>query len=406
MEQHAISSDLIRGHIDTIILHTLLSGDKFAQQISDAVEEKSDGEYKINQATLYSSLKRLESLKHVSSYWFDSVSGRRKYFKLTDSGKNIVETNLSSWSYSRGIIDKLMDCSPQPIYKVEYVEKIVPMQVSSSNSAIDNDDNDKNEKIVEKSNELPVVEKETQVVTDQNKQEVNFRNILNGLIKSTAPVQPAHQEAVLEPLEKTVQKPEEQPEKLKFNDTLTSTNYNAQKSNNNGKIDFGDLSLKAAKEGYKIRISSKDSAITEGTLLINKLNAFSSVVLLLLMVVEFVCLSVLFNSILNLNFLKIALTSIFILAYPTVALVKFLRKPMKKSTKKVYSDVILTSAIAVFNLLLITFATNLLFGVDFTDRSAILVSFIIPTTVYLDIFAYFVIKFCFAKADKYYIKRK
>ena len=44
MEQKAISSDLIRGHIDTIILHTLLSGDKHAQQISDAIEEKSQNQ--------------------------------------------------------------------------------------------------------------------------------------------------------------------------------------------------------------------------------------------------------------------------------------------------------------------------------------------------------------------------
>ena len=82
MEQ-AISSDLIRGHIDTIILHTLINGDKHAQQISDFVEEKSGNEYKINQATLYSSLKRLESLKFVQSYWNDSDNGRSKFFKLT-----------------------------------------------------------------------------------------------------------------------------------------------------------------------------------------------------------------------------------------------------------------------------------------------------------------------------------
>ena len=42
MEQHTISSDLIRGHIDTIILHALVDGDKYAQQISDAIEEKSE----------------------------------------------------------------------------------------------------------------------------------------------------------------------------------------------------------------------------------------------------------------------------------------------------------------------------------------------------------------------------
>ena len=57
----AISSDLIRGHIDTIILHTLLDGDKYAQQIIDSVDLKSEKQYQLNQATLYSSLKRLES---------------------------------------------------------------------------------------------------------------------------------------------------------------------------------------------------------------------------------------------------------------------------------------------------------------------------------------------------------
>ena len=30
--EHSISSDLIRGHIDTIILHTLIDGDKYPHQ--------------------------------------------------------------------------------------------------------------------------------------------------------------------------------------------------------------------------------------------------------------------------------------------------------------------------------------------------------------------------------------
>ena len=129
MQNQQISSDLIRGHIDTIILHTLLDSDKFAEQISDAIDKKSDGAYKINQATLYSALKRLESLKYVNSYQQDAVNGRRKFFTLTQSGKNFAEANLSSWSFSRSIIDKLIDCEPQPIIKTEYVEKIVQIPV-------------------------------------------------------------------------------------------------------------------------------------------------------------------------------------------------------------------------------------------------------------------------------------
>ena len=41
MQNQQISSDLIRGHIDTIILHTLLDGDKYAEQISDTIDKKS-----------------------------------------------------------------------------------------------------------------------------------------------------------------------------------------------------------------------------------------------------------------------------------------------------------------------------------------------------------------------------
>ena len=422
MEQHAISSDLIRGHIDTIILHTLLSGDKFAQQISEAIEEKSGGEYKINQATLYSSLKRLESLKHVSSYWFDSVSGRRKYFKLTDLGKENVESNLSSWSYSRAIIDKLMDCAQQPIYKVEYVEKIVSTPVTESpvNNFVEKIEqqtlnteqlteikDEKQETISESASE--VYQSTLKTEDTQNKQEINFRNILNGLIKSTV-VQPAKNEKEsvnLETLQKTeTETPIEQTEKLKFNDTITNINYNEQKSNNNGKIDFGDLSLKAAKEGYKIRISSKDSVITEGTLFINKLNAFSSVALLFLMVAELIFFTIKFNDLLNFNFVKVALISVFILIYPTITIIKYLNKPERKSSKKIHADIILTSAIALFNLSLITFAANLIAGVNFSNIESILASFVLPIVVYLDVFAYFVIKYFLAKLDYYYIKRK
>jgi PadR family transcriptional regulator PadR len=104
MEPQAISSDLIRGHIDTIILYSLTDSDKHAQQISDYVAEKSNDEYQINEATLYSSLKRLESLKYVSAYWHSAETGRRRYFKISDAGREIIRQNTESWSYSRNII--------------------------------------------------------------------------------------------------------------------------------------------------------------------------------------------------------------------------------------------------------------------------------------------------------------
>ena len=105
----SIDSDVIRGHVDTIILKTLTTGDKYGYDIINEIEKKSGGMYSLKQPTLYSALKRLESLKYVTSYYGDySNGGRRKYFSLTDLGKKVTEQNLSEWEFSRTIIDSLI----------------------------------------------------------------------------------------------------------------------------------------------------------------------------------------------------------------------------------------------------------------------------------------------------------
>lgn len=105
-----IDSDLIRGHIDTIILKILSSGDKYGFEICKEVEERSSGLYELKQPTLYSCLKRLESQKLISSYWEDSdIGGKRHYYKLTDLGKQTYQKNQEDWSRSRQIIDNLIE---------------------------------------------------------------------------------------------------------------------------------------------------------------------------------------------------------------------------------------------------------------------------------------------------------
>ena len=63
----------------------------------------------MKQPTLYSALKRLESLKFVESYFGDfSNGGQRKYFRLTPKGREAIDQDLSEWEYSRTIIDSLI----------------------------------------------------------------------------------------------------------------------------------------------------------------------------------------------------------------------------------------------------------------------------------------------------------
>ena len=92
-ENQTVSSDLIRGHINTIILRALYDGDKYGYEIISEIEHKSHGQYSLKQPSLYSALKRLEKEGFITSYWGGSVSGgRRKYFSLTESGKKNLGT--------------------------------------------------------------------------------------------------------------------------------------------------------------------------------------------------------------------------------------------------------------------------------------------------------------------------
>lgn len=104
-----ISSDLIRGHIDTIILKLLLGGDKYGYEISRTVHSASNGEYELKEATMYSSLKRLESEACVISYWGEETQGgRRKYYKITDKGKELYIENKKNWENAKKILDNLI----------------------------------------------------------------------------------------------------------------------------------------------------------------------------------------------------------------------------------------------------------------------------------------------------------
>lgn len=109
----SIDSDVIRGHVDTIILKTLITGDKYGYEIIKEIEQKSKGTYELKQPTLYSCLKRLESQGLISGFTKNSdIGGKRRYYKLTKKGREAYENSMQDWFNSRSIIDSLMGSKP------------------------------------------------------------------------------------------------------------------------------------------------------------------------------------------------------------------------------------------------------------------------------------------------------
>ena len=127
-----IDSDLIRGHIDTIILNILAEGDRYGYEICKEVENKSKGSYELKQPTLYSCLKRLESQGLISSYWEDSdIGGKRHYYKLTDEGRDTFKQSQDDWRRSREIIDNLISGADQSSHNLESDDDIVTVNTNT-----------------------------------------------------------------------------------------------------------------------------------------------------------------------------------------------------------------------------------------------------------------------------------
>ena len=105
----SITSDLIRGHTDTIILAALMKGDNYGYKINRMIFEMTSGSYELKEATLYTSFKRLEEAGCICSYWGDeAVGARRRYYTITNHGKDVYLRSVEEWNETKSVIDKLI----------------------------------------------------------------------------------------------------------------------------------------------------------------------------------------------------------------------------------------------------------------------------------------------------------
>ncbi len=104
-----LTSDLIRGHTDTMVLKLLQERDMYGYELVKEIYKRSNKEYELKEVTLYASLRRLVSEQCVEAYWGDETrGGRRKYYSITKVGLDLYDEKRSDWDYSKKILDKLL----------------------------------------------------------------------------------------------------------------------------------------------------------------------------------------------------------------------------------------------------------------------------------------------------------
>ncbi len=103
-----ISSDLLRGHIDTFVLFALLDGTKYGNEIRKFIAQKTNKLYIPNEQSLYSSYHRLEDNGCIKGVWGENVGATRKYYTITEKGREVYASNKREWENAKRLIDILI----------------------------------------------------------------------------------------------------------------------------------------------------------------------------------------------------------------------------------------------------------------------------------------------------------
>ena len=105
-----ISSDLLRGYTDAIILKRLSRNDGYGYQISKEVAALSNEKLELKEATLYTAFRRLEAAGCIRSYWGDEhIGARRRYYSLTESGRKKLSEDIEFWIETREVLNRLLE---------------------------------------------------------------------------------------------------------------------------------------------------------------------------------------------------------------------------------------------------------------------------------------------------------
>jgi len=93
-----ISKALVAASTKPMILSILVSGEDYGYQIIQRVKDISGGTLQWSDNMLYPVLHRLENDGLIVSRWKVSDGGRlRKYYRLTDKGRQELEVERGQW---------------------------------------------------------------------------------------------------------------------------------------------------------------------------------------------------------------------------------------------------------------------------------------------------------------------
>ena len=108
--QEKYERQMKKGVLDMLVLQLLTKERKYGYQLIMELREKSGDIFSLKEGTLYPILYRLEDEGLVESRWSEGENKQipRKYYLMTDKGRQTLEEMYGSWCQIAAGVSRLM----------------------------------------------------------------------------------------------------------------------------------------------------------------------------------------------------------------------------------------------------------------------------------------------------------
>ena len=105
-----ISSDVIRGYNDIMILYILKKEPSYGYEISKTIRQMTQDKYMIKETTLYSAFTRMEKNGYIESFSEQNTDTgkRRTYYRITDAGRQYYREKCDEWILTQEVVEKFI----------------------------------------------------------------------------------------------------------------------------------------------------------------------------------------------------------------------------------------------------------------------------------------------------------
>jgi PadR family transcriptional regulator len=105
-----LDRELKKGSAELLVLALVEARPRHGYEISQIIEQRSDGDVRFKVASLYPLLYRLEKRGWLQGRWIEKAGQRRRrYYRITRSGREVLAEQRKGWERFVAAINRIVE---------------------------------------------------------------------------------------------------------------------------------------------------------------------------------------------------------------------------------------------------------------------------------------------------------